>query len=57
MNEAGFNPDAIETSLAHIDKNEIRKGYNRSIYLDQRVMLMNWWGNIVKSDINGRENI
>lgn len=57
MNEAGFNPDAIETSLAHIDKNEIRRAYNRSIYLDQRVMLMNWWGNIVKSDINGRENI
>jgi hypothetical protein len=26
-------PDVIEASLAHIDKNEVRRAYNRSIYL------------------------
>lgn len=44
MNEAQFNSDVIETALAHIDKNEVRKAYNRSLYLDQRVELMRWWG-------------
>ncbi|MBX8657431.1 tyrosine-type recombinase/integrase [Klebsiella michiganensis] len=49
MNEAGFNPDVIEAALAHNDKNEIRRAYNRSIYLVQRKDLMEWWGENVKS--------
>lgn len=44
LNEAGFNPDVIEAALAHNDKNEIRRAYNRSTYLHQRVEMMNWWG-------------
>ena len=45
INEAGFNPDVIEASLAHSDKNEVRKAYNRSTYLEkQRKILMEWWG-------------
>ena len=44
MNEFGFNPDVIEAALAHIDKNEVRRAYNRSVYLTQRVELMEWWG-------------
>ncbi|RWA46417.1 integrase, partial [Yersinia pestis] len=44
MNEAGFNADVIEAALAHSDKNEVRKAYNRSTYLIQRQELMNWWG-------------
>lgn len=48
MNEAGFNADVIEAALAHSDKNEVRKAYNRSTYLDQRIQLMTWWGNLVK---------
>ncbi|MEP8452996.1 integrase domain-containing protein [Enterobacter bugandensis] len=44
MNEAGFNADVIESALAHSDKNEVRRAYNRSIYLDKRIELMNWWG-------------
>lgn len=43
LNEAGFNPDVIETALAHNDKNEVRRAYNRSTYLHQRVEMMNWW--------------
>jgi integrase len=45
MNEAGFNSDVIEAALAHSDKNEVRRAYNRSIYLEKRVVLMKWWGN------------
>lgn len=44
LNEAGFNPDVIEAALAHCDRNEVRRAYNRSIYLEQRIELMNWWG-------------
>ncbi|MBE5214462.1 tyrosine-type recombinase/integrase [Pectobacterium sp. A535-S3-A17] len=44
MNEAGFNPDVIEAALAHCDKNEVRRAYNRSTYLEQRKELMDWWG-------------
>jgi len=49
LNEAGFNPDVIEAALAHSDKNEVRRAYNRSTYLDQRKELMEWWGNKVYS--------
>lgn len=44
LNEAGFNSDVIEVALAHSDKNEVRRAYNRSTYLEQRIELMNWWG-------------
>jgi integrase len=44
MNEAEFNADMIEAALAHCDKNEVRRAYNRSTYLEQRRALMDWWG-------------
>ena len=40
MNEAEFNPDVIEAALAHNEKNEVRRAYNRSTYLEQRKELM-----------------
>jgi integrase len=47
MNEALFNVDVIEAALAHSDKNEIRRAYNRSNYLNLRKDLMNWWGQYI----------
>lgn len=47
LNEAGFNPDVIEAALAHSDKNEVRRAYNRSTYLNKRIELMAWWGRFV----------
>lgn len=49
MNEAGLNPDVIESTLAHTDRNEVRKAYNRSTYITQRIELMSWWGYYVNS--------
>ena len=49
MNEAGFNADVIEAALAHSDKNEVRRAYNRSTYLDKRVLLMQWWANFTEN--------
>lgn len=52
MNEQGFNSDIIESALAHVDKNEVSRAYNRSIYLTQRVELMQWWGKYVLPHIS-----
>ncbi|MFF6011610.1 integrase domain-containing protein [Rahnella sp. R3(2024)] len=49
MNEAGLNADVIEASLAHYDRNEVRRAYNRSVYLEQRKELMDWWALLIKN--------
>ncbi len=49
MNEEGFLADVIEAALAHVDKNEIRRAYNRSTYIKQREKLMQWWGNNIRN--------
>jgi len=43
LNEAGFDPDVIESALAHVDKNEVRAAYNRAEYIERRKVMMNWW--------------
>lgn len=48
LNEKGFNADVIEAALAHSDKNEVRRVYNRSTYFNKRIELMNWWGEFTK---------
>ena len=49
LNEHGFNADVIEAALAHTDKNEISRAYNRSTYLDHRVDMMKWWGSFCEN--------
>ena len=47
LNEAGFDYDVIEAALAHGDENKIRQAYNRSIYLDKRREMMQWWSEYI----------
>ncbi|EPC4054516.1 integrase domain-containing protein [Vibrio parahaemolyticus] len=47
LNEQGFNADAIEVALAHVDKNNIRAIYNNAEYLDERRKIMEWWSNFI----------
>lgn len=49
MNEAGFNSDVIETALSHADKDEVRRAYNRALYIEQRKELLSWWGAVIMS--------
>lgn len=49
LNEQGFDADLIEASLSHQDKNAVRKAYNRSQYLEQRRVLMDWWSEHIES--------
>jgi len=44
MNEQGFNSDVIESALAHSDRNVVRRAYNRTTYIEQRKLIMDWWG-------------
>lgn len=40
LNEQEFNSDVIEAALAHIEKNEVRRAYNRSTYLEARRVMV-----------------
>ncbi|MEN4538242.1 integrase domain-containing protein [Pantoea agglomerans] len=47
LNEQGFLPDVTEAALAHVDKNDVRRAYNRSDYLEQCRPMMQWWADFV----------
>jgi len=53
LNEQGFDPDVIESALAHVDRNEVRRAYNRAEYLERRRVLMNWWSNHIEGCSSG----
>lgn len=53
LNEEGFSPDVIEAALAHVDKNEVRRAYNRSDYLEQRKPMMQWWADFITAADSG----
>lgn len=47
LNEEGFNPDVIEAALAHKSGDKIRDIYNRTTYLEQRKIMMQWVGDFL----------
>lgn len=48
LNEQGFNPDAIERQLAHIERNGVRAAYtHHARYLDDRAKMMQWWSDYI----------
>jgi len=53
LNEQGFPPYAIEAALAHVDKNEVRRAYNRSDYLEQRRPMMQCWADFIMAAERG----
>ena len=52
VNEQGFNPDAIERQLAHIENNKIRAAYNRADYLNERKEFMQWYSDFLRERYN-----
>lgn len=34
-------------NVAHVDKNEVRRAYNRGAYWDERVKMAQWWADEV----------
>lgn len=53
LNEQGFNYDVIESALAHTDTNTVRRAYNRATYLEQRRIMLDWWGDFIEQASNG----
>lgn len=49
LNELGFNPDAIEIQLAHLDKDRIRRTYNKAELMPEREKMMQAWADYLDS--------
>jgi len=48
LNEANFNPDAIERQLAHVERNGVRAAYiHHARYLEERATMMQWWSDFL----------
>ena len=47
LNSRRFDRDVIEAALAHQDQNEIRRIYNRSLYLPERTRLLQDWADLL----------
>lgn len=39
----GIHSDVIEMQLAHVEKNNVKGVYNKALYMEERVRLMEWW--------------
>ena len=49
LNEEGFNRDAIERQLSHMERNQVRGAYTQHAeYLKERTIMMDWWGNYIE---------
>ena len=49
LNSRRFDRDVIEAALAHRDPNEIRRTYNRSVYMPERTQLMQEYADLLDS--------
>ncbi len=47
LNEKGYRVDVIESQLAHIEPNKVRRAYNRALYWDERRHMMQDWADLL----------
>jgi integrase len=55
LNVNGFNPDAIERQLDHVQQDKVRAAYLRSDFMPQRRAMMQWLADWVESECNQTE--
>ncbi|BAK75833.1 prophage CP4-like integrase [Pseudogulbenkiania sp. NH8B] len=55
LNEAGFNPDAIERQLSHKEPNKVRAAYNRAKYLEERRKMLQCWADYLDKMATGEQ--
>ena len=54
LNETGmFEPDWVETQLAHAGQNKVRGAYNAALYLKHRRTMLQWWADFVDRQTSG----
>ncbi len=52
MNEKGFNADAIERQLSHVERNKVRAAYmHHAQFLDERRKMMQWWADHLDTEV------
>ncbi len=52
LNEKGFNADAIERQLSHIERNKVRSAYmHHAHFLDDRREMMQWWADFLDGEV------
>ena len=56
LNEAGWDYDAIERQLAHLDTNRVRGTYNKAQYMDKRRKMMQWWADYL-DDLKSKDSL
>lgn len=53
LNENGFNVDAIERQLSHMERDDVRAAYTyHAQFLDERKRMMQWWADHLDSRKN-----
>lgn len=58
LNESGiWHPDAIERSLAHRERDQVRGAYHRGAHWDERVRMSQWWSDYLCGLRDGAEII
>ena len=57
LNEQGFDYDIIESALAHVDRNSVRKAYNRAQYIERRRKMMCWWSEHISRAATGNMSL
>ena len=58
LNESGFNSDAIELQLSHIERNSVKAAYTyHATHMDERVKMMQWWGDHLDELKNSSPNV
>ena len=51
LNEQGFNPDAIERQLSHMERNSVRAAYiHHARYMEERTEMMQWWADYLDEE-------
>lgn len=52
--ESDFSKDVIERQLAHKETDDVRAAYNRAEYLQERIKLMDWWGDWICTQLQSQ---
>jgi integrase len=55
LNENGFNADAIEKQLDHIEPSSSRRPYLRSNFMDERIKMMQWFADWCNAQSTGKK--
>jgi integrase len=54
LHEMGFDHAHIELQLAHQERNQVSAAYNHAVYLRQRSVMMQRWGDYLDSCVTGK---